>query len=1234
MINFRYRTLRKLGEGGSGEVFLVEDVLKEGRQSAMKILHGEDRSGRVADEQFRNEVSILAALRHPNLVRVSDFGMIRHSDDAALQGRRFFAMEYLQGSTAGEWWQDHRRQHDGPAQLNHFVLQALGVLSYVHQRGIIHFDIKPENIFLISGGKDDDQFPVLKLTDFGFGARLNTTLEFPLRGTLEYTAPELLRHETFDNRVDLYSLGATIYHLIEDRCPFEAGDPVELIKKVLTTEPEFHRCLDREYSSLLPLVTNLLQKDPGRRYKSAGEAARGLLENDLGAATLAIDRLPRPGFVGREKEKGVIGSAIASLSGDSEADPCVAIVVEGPEGIGKTALLSEMARVARAADVPVFEVTVSQRDLPFSGILSLLPLLRAEGMSRSVEAGALMERFADVSGGVPGVDDAAAGGLHVSWVKEKDKVVDALARWISGMSSLFPLIVIIDDAHLLDPESGEILRMASRDARSDRLLLLAAAHGEASLPVGARHVRLEELDAQSVSAMSASTLSPAELGELLGIRLHQLYGGLPALIVEALRAVSVLLPRVLPDRSPGTAELVEAVLGELPRDIDELLLARYKTIGRERQLTLGILSCFMWPARLGIIQAILPFQPQRTIAYLSSLESEGLIASHEDGQRFVMRHERLKALVYAAIGENRKESHLAVASAMEEFAGIRTVSDLQELAYQYRSGGKDAPGIHWLEAAGDEGMRIAAYRMAKELYSDAVLLAGGSPPSDCDRINIKLAQALFSCGDVREAVKLAEEQLGRISLDIVQEVTLHKTAGFAHSRLGNYEESKRHIMAGLRTSVDTTVLAELQQELVGIEIATGNFVEAERLSTAQLARAKELRNPGIIASIYNDLGIASFFQGLLDQSAGYFKEAMNIYSASRQHARVADAMMNIANVMSAKGDIVGAVEHLSDALTTSREYGSLNQQAQIQNNLGIAHFKLKRFQEARNFYDEARAIFSRLDSRKGGAYVLTNLGEVNFAEGRYEHALLLWENARRLYRDMDAGQEMVETLLQLAQVNCVVGAVESVGGNLDEAEALMNARSLETFRFRLLWLRGMHMMDLDRYDAALLFFTQSEQSPHDEAESERWHLLKVRMAECEYRMGRLGAAVTLAGQAKDSGGRSVRPQIVAEASYLLGSIAASSPSSVPEKPLTLFREGFDAIAKEPVTEVTWKLAVALGKEFLKRGQGERAKECFIKARLVLRFFLAQFTSSGLKNSYLMADDKERILAALDSHLNM
>jgi hypothetical protein len=134
-------------------------------------------------------------------------------------------------------------------------------------------------------------------------------------------------------------------------------------------------------------------------------------------------------------------------------------------------------------------------------------------------------------------------------------------------------------------------------------------------------------------------------------------------------------------------------------------------------------------------------------------------------------------------------------------------------------------------------------------------------------------------------------------------------------------------------------------------------------------------------------------------------------------------------------------------------------------------------------------------------------------------------------------------------------------------------------------------------------------------------------------MGRHDVAAALARRVLDSGEGMVHPQVVAEASYLLGNIAASSPSSVLEKPLPLFRNGFDAIAKEPVTEVTWRLALALGEEYRKRGQEERAKECYTKARLVLRFLLAQFMSSGLKNSYLVVNDKQKVLVALDSYLN-
>ena len=1230
MINHRYHRLRVLGAGGGGEVFLVEDALKETRQCAMKVLHGGDHSGSVPREQFRKEASVLAGLQHQNLVKIFDFGTVRQCDDAALLGRRFLTMEWVRGSTVLEWWHVHRKHETGPALLKQVVLQTLAVLYYVHRRGIIHFDIKPDNLLLLSGGESDDHTPLLKLTDFGLSAVQSEILEFPLRGTLEYTAPELLRGETYDFRADLYSLGVTLFQILEDRCPFEAGDPVGLIKKVLTEEPQFHCSVEPQYSWLFPLVTALLQKDPARRYDSWVPAVRGLLRENLEALQV-FEWFPKPAFIGREEEKALISPAIASLGGAPSGDSPVAILLSGAEGIGKTALLKEMERLAQAQDVPVFSVAALQRDLPFGAMFSLLPYLRAEAMSRSTEGVVLVQRYAEAIGAGPGAGEPRAEDLRVRWMWERDRVIETQARFLNQLSLLFPLLLIIDDAHLLDGESADVLRTVARDARPGRLLILAAQSGEGNQTLPARRMELKELDARSVSAMSDSVLLSSAPGEVLGARLHELYGGSPAVVVEALHAVSALFPIQLPDAA-GLAPLVEHVLRQLPRNLDELLSVRYKALDRGRQLTLEVLSCFVQPARPEIVQAVLPFQPQRTAAYLALLEAAGLVALHEDGQRVSMRHGKLKAVVHSGIRESGEEIHLFIASAIEGKAGVRTFVDLQELALQYREGGRLAESVRWLEAAGDEGLRVAGYRRARELFQEALLLGKDVKGADSDRLNAKLAHSHFRCGEFREAVVLAEEQLRKEPRGSVQRTLLHKTAGLAQSRLGEYGESKHHILAALQGSDDAEETLELQQELAGIEIALGNFAEAGRVSSAQLSRAEELGNARIIASIHTDLGIAAFFQDLFDASAAHFEEAMRIYAASGQQARLADAKMNIANVMSAKGEILQAVEHWNEALKTSLEHGTLHQQAQIQNNLGIAHSKLKHFQEARSFFEKARAIFSRLDSRQGSADLLTNLGELNLAEGFYEQALAVWQDAHRLYREMDDGQGILETLLQLAHIHLVLGLAAPVGSILDDAEALMKGRSLETFRCQLLTLRGMHLMFLGRDEEACSLFAAAEEGCREGAGRERRLLVKVRRAECEHRLGSDGEAARHAGEVELEG--KGLPQVVAEALYVLGSIAVSSPSTVPEKALPIFRKGLDVIAREPVTEVTWKLAVALGEEFRKRGQSIKAKECFREARVVLRYFLSHFSSPELKESYLGVDNRRKVLEMLEADQTM
>jgi hypothetical protein len=462
MINHRYHIVRKLGEGGSGQVFLVEDTLKQHRQSAMKILHQEEGSEGVAAEQFKREVSILATLNHPNMVRVFDFGIVRQAADRSLKGCRFLTMEYVHGVTADAWCRGLHSDRERALHLTHVVLQALEVLAYVHRQGIIHFDIKPDNLLLMPGGEKANGLPLLKLTDFGFSIKNDGPHEFPLRGTLEYTAPELLRREPFDHRIDLYSLGATLYQLMEDRCPFEAGEAVELIKKVLTTEPEFRRSAGVSFAPLLPLLQRLLQKDPTHRFPSAREATRVLLTGAEKTSATVFDHVAKPGFVGREDEKKRIGGAISSLGMDRPEKPEVAILILGPEGFGKTALLAEMVRSARASDVPVMEASTSTLEVPFGAVLPMLGLLRAEVRSRSDDGVELIEKFGDV---IDEQSPVRAGGSHEGqsrWMLERDKTIESQARFIIQASLLFPFMLVVDDVDLLDSESTEVLKIAVR----------------------------------------------------------------------------------------------------------------------------------------------------------------------------------------------------------------------------------------------------------------------------------------------------------------------------------------------------------------------------------------------------------------------------------------------------------------------------------------------------------------------------------------------------------------------------------------------------------------------------------------------------------------------------------------------------------------------------------------------------------------------------------------------------
>lgn len=260
----RYRLFELLGAGGMGEVWLAEDTHLE-RKVAIKLLPhhaAADESDRI---RFLREAKATAQLDHPNIAQVYEIG--------EEEGELFIAMAYVDGGSV----KDRLNAASGrPLPLDEvldWILQAAEGLAEAHRHGIIHRDIKPDNLMLAGTG-------LLKITDFGL-ARLDTSTKLTASGstlgTVNYMSPEQALGSDVDHRCDLFSLGATLYELLTGRPPFEGPDASAIYYSILHDEPDpiyrYRRDID---PALELLVSKLLQKDSRLRYQSAKEVVADL----------------------------------------------------------------------------------------------------------------------------------------------------------------------------------------------------------------------------------------------------------------------------------------------------------------------------------------------------------------------------------------------------------------------------------------------------------------------------------------------------------------------------------------------------------------------------------------------------------------------------------------------------------------------------------------------------------------------------------------------------------------------------------------------------------------------------------------------------------------------------------------------------------------------------------------------------------------------------------------------
>jgi len=268
------RIVGKLGVGGTATVFTAEDV-GHGRKVALKIIHPSLAKDEKAVRRFQRESGLLCSFDHPNLVKGYSQG--------TMGPLAYLLMEFLDGESVQEVLD--RQKHLSEAQALEIILETAKAIDHMQSRGIIHRDIKPGNIFLCRDGK-------VKVLDLGFAQEIKSDgtgeEEETTSGTVQYMSPEQARGQRdLDVRADIYSLGATLYHMVMGELPFSGGDSLEVMAKQVMEALNSSGIKNRRLSKHMHyFIERMMSKDKDLRFSTPRELVEDITQQIDGFKSL------------------------------------------------------------------------------------------------------------------------------------------------------------------------------------------------------------------------------------------------------------------------------------------------------------------------------------------------------------------------------------------------------------------------------------------------------------------------------------------------------------------------------------------------------------------------------------------------------------------------------------------------------------------------------------------------------------------------------------------------------------------------------------------------------------------------------------------------------------------------------------------------------------------------------------------------------------------------------------
>jgi tetratricopeptide (TPR) repeat protein/tRNA A-37 threonylcarbamoyl transferase component Bud32 len=1026
-INGRYRPVRKLGRGGMGAVFLVLDTYHGDQPVALKRVRP-DRLDRKAEAILRNEYLALAGLQHPGLARVFHFGLDHDASDY------FFTSEFVDGVNLLKACQGiDLAEPQSCGLFLDMLAQILRALEYIHARGLVHGDLKPENMLVTGIAPDRPQAapPRVKLIDFGLTKREKEFGGKKVLGTTYYIAPETITGSQVDRRTDLYSLGVILYQLATGQVPFEGESNAAILKKHVE-QPPSHPCEVKPSvpAGLGEIILNLMEKRPLDRFQSAFAVLDAVnrafgLELPLETPETCASYVQSAELVGRDLDLRRLYAAFCSACKvkpvEIENDlnlpappvqergprqisrlPDFFLLLRGETGIGKRRLALEFKKYAETQGVQFVGIECSQNDAanPHADFLALMRDLL--GFARlGGDRPQVLLRVAELVKEMGGSSKLppAAGELF-----------QELALYVLRASQLQPLIVHFHDLQrggklVMTFLSAMVSAMTSQDRNaSGRLLLSASALDridcEKTLLQELLHtplirdmlteICLERLDAEGVARLLSAMFAGHDFPPAFRRRVFEESDGNPGVVQEICELFlgEGLIGRTMNGWTLTGDHEKQSFPGRVRRELKEKI---ERLPGPARKMAVAF-ACLGNSSPLELAVRLSELPRDKILDSMQVLHRQKILREDTSGHQlnvYSFVHATARDLLTEAVGpEYMRTLNDRAGTICEEYFGQQGKKPLDRLAVHFLRAGNRARGVQYgLEAA--KAASGLEPRRAADLYAEVLRVGAGDRVLE-DRVQFEMARLRCRMGQHQEAINALIPLLETRRPDGNVPAPAQLLVELAHNliRTGEFKRAGEYLDKAFSLETGQAISAWMVHVILGyaeLHHALGCHEESLRSCQRVYKLKNEIHDARLLGRLYALLVENHFHLGDTEAALNHSIEAIQLTDTRSDLELVESNLFFLGLKLKYEGKLSWALREFELCARLRKKKAAAGEEADLLREIGTLEIRLERPRQAAERLCAALTLHESHGLAES-ASVLAMLAEARRMLGEYEDA--------------------------------------------------------------------------------------------------------------------------------------------------------------------------------------------------------------------------------------------------------